>query len=191
MRCQVGLPKHDHTDVQMGSVLLNWPVSVYRLREMPIQSCGQSVSAQRGKRPIVEIGPLWKALPETRTGWDSRSSSSSSNATTTASGRRFVFVRSGHPALHEKHAGAPCLRAPRRPRRAAISRRASLPLLVPPSAGSAPFPRPPPRGLHSSFYQLNLSAFCGIGGACRDCVARVKGVCRVCRVFLYVRHGSS
>ena len=28
---------------------LNMPISVYRLGEMPIQSCGQSVSAPRGK----------------------------------------------------------------------------------------------------------------------------------------------
>jgi len=32
------------------------------------------------------------------------------------------------------------------------------------------------RGLHSFPSQLNLSAFYGIGGARRDCVARVKGV---------------
>jgi hypothetical protein len=32
------------------------------------------------------------------------------------------------------------------------------------------------RGLHWSTFQLNLSALCGIGGARRDCVARVKGV---------------
>jgi len=31
------------------------------------------------------------------------------------------------------------------------------------------------RGLHSFTSQLNLSAFYGIGGACRGCVARVKG----------------
>jgi hypothetical protein len=31
-------------------------------------------------------------------------------------------------------------------------------------------------GLHSSTFQLNLSGFCGIGGARRGCVARVKGV---------------
>jgi hypothetical protein len=30
-------------------------------------------------------------------------------------------------------------------------------------------------GLHSSTFQLNLSAFCGIRGARRGCVARVKG----------------
>ena len=35
---------------------------------------------------------------------------------------------------------------------------------------------PPTRGLHSLTSQLNLSAFCGIVGARRDCVARVKGV---------------
>jgi len=34
----------------------------------------------------------------------------------------------------------------------------------------------PGRGLHSSTFQLNLSAVCGIGGARRGCVARVKGV---------------
>ena len=32
------------------------------------------------------------------------------------------------------------------------------------------------RGSHSSTFQLNLSALYGIGGARRDCVARVKGV---------------
>ena len=32
------------------------------------------------------------------------------------------------------------------------------------------------RGLHSFTSELNLSAFNGIGGARRDCVARVKGV---------------
>ena len=32
------------------------------------------------------------------------------------------------------------------------------------------------RGLHSFTSQLNLSAFYGIGGARRDCVAHVKGM---------------
>jgi len=32
------------------------------------------------------------------------------------------------------------------------------------------------RGLHSSTFQLNLSALYGRGGARRGCVARVKGV---------------
>jgi hypothetical protein len=32
------------------------------------------------------------------------------------------------------------------------------------------------RGLHSSTFQLNLSALYGIGGARRGCVACVKGV---------------
>jgi len=32
------------------------------------------------------------------------------------------------------------------------------------------------RGLHSSTFQLNLSAFYGIGWARRGCVARVEGV---------------
>ena len=40
-----------------------------------------------------------------------------------------------------------------------------------------PNPSPPTRGLHSSSFQLNLSALYGIvGGARRNCVARVKGV---------------
>ena len=50
------------------------------------------------------------------------------------------------------------------------------------------------RGLHSSTSQLNLSTFYGIGGARRGCVARFKGVfrvCRVCRVFMCVRHDLS
>ena len=47
------------------------------------------------------------------------------------------------------------------------------------------------RGSHSLTSKLNLSAFSGIGGVRRDCVARVKGVFRVCRVFLCVRHGST
>jgi hypothetical protein len=49
------------------------------------------------------------------------------------------------------------------------------------------------RGLHSFTSQLNLSALYVIGGARRDCVARVKGMLggRVCRVFLCVRHCSS
>jgi len=32
------------------------------------------------------------------------------------------------------------------------------------------------RGLHSSTFQLNLSALYGIGGARRGCVAHLKGV---------------
>ena len=47
------------------------------------------------------------------------------------------------------------------------------------------------RGLQSFTFQLNLSALCGIGGARRGCVARAKGVFRVCRVFLCLRQGSS
>jgi len=35
---------------------------------------------------------------------------------------------------------------------------------------------PGARGLHSFTFQLNLSAFCGIEGARRACVAHVKGV---------------
>jgi len=37
---------------------------------------------------------------------------------------------------------------------------------------------PMPRGLHSSTFQFNLSAWYGIGGARRGCVARVQGVPR-------------
>ena len=44
----------------------------------------------------------------------------------------------------------------------------------------------PGMGLHSFTSQLNLRAFCGIGGARLDCVACVKGVFTVCRVFLCV-----
>ena len=36
--------------------------------------------------------------------------------------------------------------------------------------------RHPGRGLHSSTFQLNLSALLGIGGARMGCLARVKGV---------------
>jgi hypothetical protein len=32
------------------------------------------------------------------------------------------------------------------------------------------------RGLHSSTFQLSLSAFCGIGGAFRGCLGGVQGV---------------
>jgi len=38
---------------------------------------------------------------------------------------------------------------------------------------------PSTRGLHSSTFQLNLSASCGIGGACRRCLQGVQGVSRV------------
>ena len=41
------------------------------------------------------------------------------------------------------------------------------------------------RGLHSLTSRLNLSAFYGIGGAHRGCVARVKGVFRVFEVIGY------
>ena len=40
-------------------------------------------------------------------------------------------------------------------------------------------------------FSTRLELFFGIGGARRDRVARVKGVFMVCRVFLFVRHGSS
>jgi hypothetical protein len=47
------------------------------------------------------------------------------------------------------------------------------------------------RGLHSLTSKLNLSAVYWIGCAHRGCASRFKGVFRVCRVFLCVRHGSS
>ena len=43
---------------------------------------------------------------------------------------------------------------------------------------------PTGRGLHSSTFQLNLSVFYGIGGACRGYLARIKGVFGVCGCFL-------
>jgi len=56
----------------------------------------------------------------------------------------------------------------------------------------APASMMPGRGfIHLCTFQLNLSALYGIGGARRGCVARVKGVFRMCRVFFYDRHGSS
>jgi len=39
------------------------------------------------------------------------------------------------------------------------------------------------RGLHSFAFQLNLSAFCGIGGACRGCSRGVRGCQGVSRLF--------
>jgi len=39
-------------------------------------------------------------------------------------------------------------------------------------------PSPVCRSLHSFTSQLNLSALYGIGGARKDCVARIKGVLR-------------
>jgi hypothetical protein len=47
---------------------------------------------------------------------------------------------------------------------------------APPSSRSGCRCRPRCRGLHSFTSQLNLSAFYGIGGACRGCVAHVQGV---------------
>jgi hypothetical protein len=44
------------------------------------------------------------------------------------------------------------------------------------SCAPAPTAAPPARGLHSSTFQLNLSAFCGIGVAFRGCFEGVWGV---------------
>ena len=38
--------------------------------------------------------------------------------------------------------------------------------------------RPDTRGLHSSTFRLNVSAFCGIGGAFWDCLGAAYGVLR-------------
>ena len=66
----------------------------------------------------------------------------------------------------------------RRPASAGARRRPAWPRTWPPRAGRrGPAPRPPPpRGLHSSTFQLNLSALHGIWSARSGCVARVKGV---------------
>jgi len=45
------------------------------------------------------------------------------------------------------------------------------------------------RGLRSFTFRLNLSAFCGIGGALRGCLGGVWGCLGVCRVRACVRHG--
>jgi hypothetical protein len=37
---------------------------------------------------------------------------------------------------------------------------------------------PPGRGLHSSTFRLNVSAFCGLGGACRGCIRGLQEVSR-------------
>jgi len=59
----------------------------------------------------------------------------------------------------------------------AISNVSRLHCLRPRPATAAAASLPPlPRGLHSSNFQLNLSALYGIGGARRDGVARVKGL---------------
>ena len=72
-----------------------------------------------------------------------------------------------------------------------------LPSDAPPPRTRAAAAPPRARGLHSSTFQLNLSALYGIGVARRDFVARVQGVLgvfmvfMVCRVLLCVRHGSN
>jgi len=43
---------------------------------------------------------------------------------------------------------------------------------------------PVARGLHSSTFQLNVSAFCGIGGALKDCSGVILRVFRKCRGVL-------
>jgi len=56
---------------------------------------------------------------------------------------------------------------------------------------------PSGRGLHSFCFQLNISAFCGIGGVFRDCLGVMMRVFRRCRGMLRgvkgvfrVRYGS-
>jgi len=93
-------------------------------------------------------------------------------------GGRARTVYELHELVH--HAGLPVVNALRQHPREK-SRRQSSSRGVPGDGG---------RGLHSSTFQLNLSALYGTGGARKGCVARVKGVFWVCRVFSYVRHGS-
>ena len=51
--------------------------------------------------------------------------------------------------------------------------------MTPVSAMSASLTPPPlPRGLHSSTFRLNVSAFCGIGGVFEDCFWIVFGLFR-------------
>jgi len=47
------------------------------------------------------------------------------------------------------------------------------------------------QGLNIVHISAQLERFVWDGGARRGCVAHVKGVFRLCRVFLCVRHGSS
>jgi len=49
-----------------------------------------------------------------------------------------------------------------------------IPGIIPCIPGIPPaMPMPHIRGLHSSTFQLNLSAYCGIGGACKGCLGGV------------------
>jgi hypothetical protein len=110
----------------------------------------------------------------------------------------FWWIRadSWTPEMESANPGKQC-QAPPPPRRAARSCCRTRGQQTKPSTsarrspGRGPRTRPARRGLHSLTSPLNLSAFYGIGGARRDCAARVKGVFRECRVFSCVRHGSS
>jgi len=47
-----------------------------------------------------------------------------------------------------------------------------------PPAGAAPLPLPRARGLHLSTFRLNVSVFCGTGGAFRGCFGGIQGAFR-------------
>ena len=98
----------------------NRPISVHRLGEMPLQSCGRGVSAARGK-----AGARLTAHTELRT----------------------PHQRSAREAICRN-----------RPIRTALPR-AALASSKLPRAPRAPPPPPPLRGIISSTFQLNLSAF--------------------------------
>ena len=54
-----------------------------------------------------------------------------------------------------------------------------------------PPPRaPPPRGLHSLAFRLNVSALCGIGGAIRVCLGRMLGDIRGCSGLYFVSEAT-
>ena len=72
-------------------------------------------------------------------------------------------------------------------------RRCGATAVVAPPAGEVPRRRPVARGLHSSTFRLNVSAFCGIGGVSRGClegVWEVMGVIRGCLGLFCVRNRS-
>jgi len=66
---------------------------------------------------------------------------------------------------------------PRPPPRPPPPSRSSPRTSAPPSPGTASSPAtaPTPRGLHPFAFQLNISAFCGIGGASRGCLGGCSG----------------
>jgi len=59
--------------------------------------------------------------------------------------------------------------------------RKSAPAVMKCATGLLNSTTPAARGLHSFTFQLNVSAFCGIGGALRVCLGVVSRVFRRCR----------